>query len=98
MRSIHLFLLAVAAAGCGANCKVEKRTNFGEQIYAEIRGYTVRPTPKDNKTIPEGLHISQEEADRLNAKIKAEEAAIGYSPKSGPYHAGHWFGSWTKKY
>ena len=93
-----LLLLFVSAECGGAISESETRTNFAEQTYAEIRGYTVRSTPKDNKTIPEGLHISQEEADRLNAQIKAEEAAIGYVPKNGPYHPGHWFGNWTKKY
>ena len=84
MKSALLFLSVVIIAGCGGTmCGSEARTNFGEQVYAEVRGYTVRPTPKENKTIPEGLRISQEEADSLNAKIMAEEASIGYVPKRG---------------
>ena len=99
MKSVLLFLSVAIMAGCGgAISESEVRTNFGEQVYAEVRGYTVRPTPKENKTIPEGLRISQEEADSLNAKIMADESAIGYVPKRGLYSAGHWFGSWTKKY
>ena len=89
--------LLSAAAGCGTAEECEKRTAFGPQTYAEVRAYKVRPTLED-KSIPEALRISPEEAARLNAKIAAEEAKIGYVPKEGPYHPGHWFGSWTKTY
>ena len=89
--------LLSAAAGCGTAEECEKRAAFGPQTYAEVRAYKVRPTLED-KSIPEALRISPEEAARLNAKIAAEEAKIGYVPKEGPYHPGHWFGSWTKTY
>ena len=95
---LALLLLLFVSAGYGSVAtNGEKRTEFGTQTYAEVRGYTVRATDKD-KSIPEGLRITAAEAEALNAKIKAEEAAIGYVPKSGTYSAGHWFGSWTKKY
>ena len=42
-----LLLLLFVSAGCGgAISESETRTNFAEQTYAEIRGYTVRSTPK----------------------------------------------------
>ena len=87
----------LAAANAYASGEEDVRTNFGPMTYAEIREYVVQPTVK-NKNIPEALRISQADAGALNAKIKADADAIGYSPKRGPAYAGHYFGSWTKRY
>lgn len=88
--------LAVPGYG-GALLDEDSRTNFGPMTYAEVRGYNVKPTI-GNKSIPEELRITQEEADRINEWALAEERKLGYAPKKGPAYAGHWFGHWTKRY
>ena len=87
----------LAVANVWASGEEDVRTDFGPMAYAEIREYAVQPTVK-NKNIPEALRITQAEADALNAKIKADADVIGYNPKRGPAYAGHYFGSWTKRY
>ncbi len=97
IQRLSLVLSIAAVTSVGILRAQERRTNFGEQIYAEVRGYIVRPTEKD-KSIPKELRISAKEAKKLNAKIAAEETAIGYVPKKGPYYPGHWFKDWPKLY
>ena len=91
-------VIVLAATNAWAASEEDVRTNFGPMTYAEIREYVVQPTVDKNKNIPEALWITQAEADALNAKIKADADAIGYNPKRGPAYAGHYFGSWTKRY
>ena len=85
IQRLSLVLSIAAVTSVGILEAQERRTNFGEQIYAEVRGYIVRPTEKD-KSIPKELRISAKEAKKLNARIAAEEAAIGYVPKHSWQH------------
>lgn len=77
-------VIVLAATNAWAASEEDVRTDFGPMAYAEIREYVVQPTVDKNKNIPEVLRIAQAEADALNAKIKAEADAMGYSPKRGP--------------
>ena len=45
--------------------------------------------------LPAGLRYTAEEAEAISESRKAEWSALGYETRR-PYHAGHYFGSWTK--
>ena len=45
--------------------------------------------------LPAGLRYTAEEAKAISERRKAEWSALGYEARR-PYHAGHYFGSWTK--
>ena len=85
---VHLFAVAslFAVSVNGAVAEIEPISN--------VIGGSMRATTNATD-IPAGLRYTEQEARAIAERRMAERRELGFERKV-PYHAGHYFGSWTK--